>query len=189
MNRALAYLFVTGLAVSSTAAADFTHLNVDHRELVHLRLTSTGVGAACTGNFTNNAPLREVRTTGQLIDREYAVPAGKELIITDVTYFIGRTSGEWSGETLSPRLIANLVTDGSPSGFREIVSLPGIQTPQSGSAVLAGQVNYTAGIRVASRRSICTGASRVSSLGSISTETGVRFVKMAIKGYLVDKSQ
>jgi hypothetical protein len=82
-------LAIAGLA-SLPSQADQTHLNVDHREMVQLRMGSSLdalVASSCPANF-NKLALQEVLTTGNLANREFTVPAGKELCITDVEYTI-----------------------------------------------------------------------------------------------------
>lgn len=183
-------LTILSLCLPLTVLADFTHLNVDHREIVQLRMGSyldPLVASSCPASFNERA-LQEVLTTGNLANREFTVPAGKEFIITDVEYTLSNGPSQWNGELIQVRLKPQ--KDGNLSSvFSTTIaaSLPPITSPASGLSLITDRVNFTAGVRVASRRSICAVAENIRT-DTVSVRSS-RFLRLLnIQGYLVDKS-
>lgn len=189
MKNTLAFAFLLlWMTLPATASADITHLNIDHREIFQLRMGFATGNSVCTDINLSNRGLRVVQPSGDLANKEFRVPAGKEFVITDATYTVRRTSGSWFGAVIRPEIIPQREGEEvTPLGFGRVIRLPGITSPSSGDAVLTGQANFTAGVRVPSLRSLCfTVATLNGGITSYSSTVVIRDVDL--QGYFVDKT-
>jgi len=159
--------------------SDTTHLGVDDERMVHLRFSSSVVanGTVCNAG---NGPFLEVRSSGTTSNNEYLVPAGAELVITDITWSALPDGATWSGENYQAAVFTYL--DDGQFNARAIV-LPPVPQPSGGSSAMGSHFQLTAGARIASRRHLCANVRSIFALG---VDNG-QLRNMDIYGYLVIK--
>lgn len=152
---------------STPVTADITHLNVDHREIVHLVFDRRAGAPTCDGLSSGLFRIKE--PSGGESQQEFIVPAGKELVITDVVWAaVPGTSAGWiDGRSLAGRLEVFTET-GDKTG--DVFDLPIVITPsgETGS-YQGGSANLTAGLRIASRRILCPSARQIFATPTVSS--------------------
>lgn len=163
------------------AAAQASQLAVPAADMVHLRLMGvefffTSVETACSGIVTG--PFVRVSPNGNLANSEFEVPAGRELVMTDVVWAASRS---WQGRAAKVRL-RSLAASGSSA---ILFDTPYILEPDSGTRVITGSVNLTTGARLASRRKLCV--EQISREAEVFARDNNALVQVEVYGYLIDK--
>lgn len=169
---------VAGTVEVDVVNSDLSHLGQhiqDHVTLVNAFQDSTLCGG--TSSFENNILVR-VSPDGTPSNVEFEVPAGRNLVITDVTW---RTPGL---TTLSGTLtVGNTLVLGLSVGSTEVIS--SAETIDTDNGTPGASVHLVSGAVVGPGANICPSAAQLRPNGF----AAVRLSRVTIKGYLIDAPQ
>ena len=152
---AAAIFFVQATWAGQAFAADeTTHLNVPTGRLIHLkpRFAESGNCVQSGSQFD----MVRVKATGDLADEPFVVPAGKQLIVTDITWY-GRPRDNASftpGRSLLARVL--VYPSSAPTSLREVHRTPPVMlTDATTSSLLGSSQSLISGLRIAEKNGMC----------------------------------
>lgn len=171
--------------VASSAGAAPTHLGVGHGRLVHLEAVDTSV--VTTGCSQFDKALRVVRPNGAVDTKEFVVPAGQELIITDISWEARpRDFDDWLPDRAANVVLELRDKDGSlvKSDFFRTSSVD----TRAGTKAVVGTVEALAGgLRVGSRRTLCIGGYEAGGTGNLYGRKVFNLRNASVLGYFVTR--
>ena len=182
-GNALASVVVGAVALAGEpAAAQISHQGQDISEHVVLRDGSqTGrFEAVCpaTASFKDKALFR-VWPDGTLASEPFTVPAGRQLVVTDVEWTVDALATGLSlipGETVRTRLQI-----GSGMTFNQVFLSRSVEVGSERGRV-SGSEQLTTGFAVGSNTAICP----VSATFNSSTVKSARLIEIVLRGYLIN---
>lgn len=162
------------------AADETTHLNVPTGRLIHLkpRFAASGHCVQSDSQFD----MVRVKATGDLADEPFVVPAGKQLIVTDITWY-GRPRANATfvpGRSLLARVL--VYPSSAPTSLREVHRTPPVMvTSETASSLLGSSQSLTSGLRIAAKNGVCLSVINV----GVSITSFHRVTSATVLGYLV----
>ena len=174
---------VAGLALAGEpAAAQMSHQGQDINDHVVLRDGSyAGRGLPVCPPFTPFAgrALYRVFPDGTKATDPFTVPAGRQLVITDVEWMVDATA---QGQPLTPgETVGTQVQVGSVGTFNTVFRSSTVQVgPESGRVF--GNEQLSTGFAVAPNTAICPGSAAFGA-GLVRS---VRLLEVVLRGYLID---
>lgn len=166
---------------SEPASAQISHQGQDISDHVILRdgsLSSREPVCPPSGAFKGKG-LYRVFPDGTLASEPFTVPAGRQLVVTDVEWTVGSTSQNLS---LEPGwTVRVLLRIGSGTTFNLVFLARTVQVGPAGGSV-QGSEQLTTGFVVGPNTAICPGSAEQASNWSIAT----KLHELVLRGYLIN---
>ena len=168
--------------VQSPLPLPVVEMGVKSRIPVTLVSTFVADDNGCAAN--KDLVIREALPDGNLGPFPFEIPVGKELIITDLAWAVGRLGSDFRVGSLFFRLGARNKINGADTDLVEAsVFIPQVSAEALSSMVVGGATNLQTGVAVSRDARICVSARQDFS----STTSFFRVFRFTVHGYLKDK--